>query len=85
MKTGKVSVSLGEGEHLIVDSNVESMRIVKSVGGVETDAYQYSDFTTDRFIYAPSGKSLLRFYHESTDASEALDIAVEVRKVSDTV
>lgn len=82
VKTGKVSMSLGEGEHLIVDSNVESMRIVKSVGGVESDAYQYSDFTTDRFLYAPSGKSLVRFYH---DSATALAISVEVRKVSDTV
>lgn len=85
IETGKVSLSLGEGEHLIVDSNVESMRIVKSVDGVETDAYQQSDFSTDRFIYAPSGKSLLRFYHDEADEKDALEITVEVRKVSDTV
>ena len=79
---GKVGISLLSGEWLIVDANVESMRIVKSVNGVETDVYQYSDFSTDRFIYAPSGKSVLSFFH---DSATALTIAVEVRKVADTV
>ena len=79
---GKVGISLLSGEWLIVDANVESMRIVKSVNGVETDVYQYSDFSTDRFIYAPSGKSVLSFFHDSVTA---LTIAVEVRKVADTV
>ena len=79
---GKVGISLLSGEWLIVDANVESMRIVKSVNGVETDVYQHSDFSTDRFIYAPSGKSVLSFFH---DSATALTIAVEVRKVADTV
>lgn len=82
IENGKVSISISEGESLIVDANVESMRISKNTDGVETDAYQYSDFSTNRFIYAPPGQSLLRFYH---DAADALDVTVEVRKVSDTV
>ena len=79
---GKVSVSLDEGESLIIDANVETMRIAKVTDGVESDAYQYSDFTTNRFVYAPAGLSLLRFYH---DSDNALDISVEVRRIADTV
>ena len=79
---GKVSVSLGQGESLIVDSNVETMRIVRIVNGVESNAYQQSDFSTNRFVYAPPGESLLRFYH---DSDSTLDVIVEVRRVSDTV
>lgn len=80
--SGKVAVSLAEGESLIVDANIESMRIVKASESTETNVYQSSDFSTDRFIYAPNGKSVLRFYH---DESYALDVVVEVRKVADTV
>lgn len=79
---GKVSVFLEEGDSLIVDSNVETMRIVKVTDGEESDAYQCSDFSTNRFVYAPPGESLLRFY---TDSDDVLDVTVEVRRVSDTV
>ena len=79
---GRVSISLNEGERLIVDSNIESMCIVKMTEDSETDVYQHSDFSTGRFIYAPNGRSILRFYH---DSDYALDITVEVRKVADTV
>ena len=85
IEDGKVSISLLEGESLIVDSNIESMRIVKNVDGEESDAYQLSDFSTNRFVYAPFGQSILRFYHDSADVSSALDVTVEVRQVSDTV
>ena len=79
---GAVSISLGEGDSLIVDANIETMRIVKTVDGEETDVYQHSDFSTNRFIYTPPGQSLLRFYH---DQNSALQCAVEVRRVADTV
>lgn len=79
---GRVNVILDEGESLVIDANVESMRIVKATEQGETNVYQLSDYSTDRFIYAPSGKSLLRFYH---DDGYALDVTVEVKLVSDTV
>lgn len=79
---GKVSISLNESEKLVVDANIENMCIVKITEDSETNVYQYSDFSTDRFIYAPHGRCILRFYH---DSEHALDITVEVRKVSDTV
>lgn len=81
---GRVVITLVEGESLIVDANVETMRIAKSTDGEESDVYQYSDFTTNRFIYAPPGKSFLRFHHDA-DSDDVLDATVEVRKVSDTV
>lgn len=79
---GQVSITLNIGERLIVDANIESMRIVKVVDDEEINVYQLSDFETERFIYAPSGKSTLLFTH---DSSTALDVVVEVRKVADTV
>lgn len=79
---GAVSVSLAEGNSLIVDANIETMRIVKIVDGEETDVYQHSDFSTNRFVYAPFGQSKLIFYH---DGNSALECTVEVRRVADTV
>lgn len=79
---GEVSITLNTGEHLIVDANIENMRIVKVVDDEETNVYQLSNFETERFIYAPSGKSTLLFMH---DSSTALDVVVEVRNVADTV
>ena len=80
--SGGVQITLVAGEQLIIDANIESMGITKLSGNTETNAYQYSDFSTERFIYAPSGESKLRFTHSS---SAALDVIVEVRKLSDTV
>ena len=80
---GAVSISVAAGERLIVDANIESMRIVKvTADGEEINAYQRSDFATERFLYAPMGESKLKF----TDASGGtIAAAVEVRQVSDTV
>lgn len=81
--TGAVTVSIAAGEKLIVDANIESMRIVKvTVSGSEVNVYQYSDFSTGRFIRAPTGESRLKFSHST---SAALDVTVEVRQVSETV
>lgn len=81
--TGAMTVSIAAGEKLIVDANIENMRIVKvTSAGREINVYQNSDFSTARFLYAPPGPTRLQFTH-STDA--ALDVTVEVRQVSDTV
>lgn len=80
--TGAVQITLLAGELLIVDANIETMGIIKVSGDTETNVYQYSDFSTERFIYAPSGESKLVFAHST---SAALGVIVEVRKVSDTV
>lgn len=81
--SGAMTISIAAGEKLIVDANIESMRIVKiTSAGSEVNAYQYSDFSTGRFIFAPTGESRLKFTHSTT---AALDVTVEVRQVSDTV
>lgn len=80
---GAMTMSIAAGEKLVIDSNIESMGIIKiTSAGSEVNAYQYSDFSTGRFIYAPTGESRLKFTHSETSA---LDITVEVRQVSDTV
>lgn len=79
---GAMTISIADGEALIIDANIENMRIVKATADGEVNVYQHSDFTTERFLYAPMGESKLKF----TDASgDAIDAAVEVRQVSDTV
>lgn len=81
--SGAMTISIAAGEKLIVDANIESMGIVKiTSAGSEVNAYQYSDFSTGRFIFAPTGESRLKFTHSTT---AALDVTVEVRQVSDTV
>lgn len=81
--SGAVNVTIASGEKLIVDSNVESMRIVKlTSSGAEVNVYQYSDFSTERFIFAPTGESRLKFSHST---SAALDVTVEVRQMSETI
>ena len=81
--SGAMTISIAAGEKLIVDANIESMRIVKiTSAGSEVNVYQNSDFSTGRFIFAPTGESRLKFTHSTT---AALDVTVEVRQVSDTV
>lgn len=80
--SGAMTMSIATGEKLIVDANIESMRIVKETSAGEVNMYQHSDFSTERFIYAPTGESKLKFTHSNTSA---LNITVEVRQVSDTV
>lgn len=80
--SGAMTISIAAGEKLIVDANIESMRIVKETSAGEVNVYQHSDFSTERFIYAPTGESKLKFTHSETSA---LNITVEVRQVSDTV
>jgi hypothetical protein len=80
---GGMTMSIAAGEKLVIDSNIESMGIIKiTSAGSEVNAYQYSDFSTGRFIFAPTGESRLKFTHSTT---AALDVTVEVRQVSDTV
>ena len=80
--SGAMTISIAAGEKMIVDANIESMRIVKETSAGEVNVYQHSDFSTSRFIYAPTGESKLKFTHSETSA---LNITVEVRQVSDTV
>ena len=81
--TGAMTLSIAAGEKLVIDANIGGMGITKiTTAGAEVDVYQYSNFNTARFVWAPPGESRLKFTHSTT---AALDVTVEVRQVSDTV
>lgn len=82
--TGKVTASFSETEKLVIDSNIRTMEIAKRGLNNEliADEYQNSDFSTERFIFAPPGESTLSFSHEG---SEILNAVVEVQTLADTV
>lgn len=82
--TGKVTADIKAGEQLVIDSNPRSMEIARRLEDntfVQTE-YQSSDFSTKRFIFAPSGSSTLSITHEG---SELIKVRVEVRQIADTV
>lgn len=61
VSTGAVSALITEGNKLVVDSRPDRMEIAEYTqnGEYVRNLYQYSDFSTDRFVYAPPGESLL--------------------------
>lgn len=76
--TGKVDVTIDNGNKLVVDSNANQGEIAEYTVSNQyiQNLYQDSDFSTQRFIYAPPGESTLQFTHEG---SAAIDAFVEVR------
>jgi hypothetical protein len=84
VSTGKVTVTVDSGQKLVVDANTGTMEI--TLRGVDnsliSDEYQNGDFSTDRFIYAPSGDSTLSFSHDGTTE---LTVTAEVTTLADTV
>lgn len=63
---GKVIATIGSGSCLIVDSDPTKMEI-SEYDLLETfvsSLYEKSDFSTNRFIYVPVGKSTLKITHE---------------------
>ena len=82
--TGKVTITLGATEKLVVDANTKTMETAKR--GFDNsfigDEYQNSDFSTDRFVFAPPGESVLSATHEGT---QTLTVIVEVNQLADTV
>ena len=82
--TGKVVVTLGAAEKLVVDANVRTMEIARRGldNGFLSDEYPNSDFSTERFVTAPPGESALAVTHEG---SEVLTVIVEVTRLADAV
>lgn len=73
---GTINVSVNAGDMLVINSNPEEAEIcIYGEDGQKTDVYQNSDFSTERFIYAPPGDSTLVCSHTGDDV---LKIAVEV-------
>lgn len=77
--TGKIDLTLKKGQRLVVNSDPTNLEICvcDENNQILEDAYEKSDFSTDRFIYPPPGESKLSFSHE--DANE-MKIWVEVRE-----
>lgn len=60
---GVVNVTVPSNQKLVIDSNPDSMEIAVYTMSNEfvSDAYQDSDFTTQRFIYLPAGECNISF------------------------
>ena len=84
ISTGKVNATIGAGNKLVVDADPDTMEIAEYTQGGEfvRSLYQYSDFTTARFLYAPAGDSLVTFSHSGTSDITAY---VEVEKLAYSV
>lgn len=78
--TGKMNLTLKEGQRLVVNSDPANLEICiyDEKNQRLKDVYEKSDFSTDRFIYPPSGESKLTFSHE--DANE-MKIWAEVKEL----
>lgn len=82
--TGKVTVTIPAGHKLVVDADPDTMEIAEYTtdGEFVRDLYQYSDFSTARFVYAPLGDSTLTFSHDGTGDIKAW---VEVERLAYSV
>lgn len=77
---GKVNVSIANTQKLVIDSTPDNMEIAIYTLDDEfvSDAYQLSDFSTQRFIYLPSGDCKISFI-------DVADCFVEVKKLAYSV
>lgn len=84
ISSGAVATEIKEGQKLVVRSEADRLEIAIYTTENEwvEDVYQQSDFSTARFIYAPSGDSTLKFSHEG---SQELNVSVEVRAYYEAV
>ena len=82
--TGKVTATISEGHKLVVDADPDTMEIAEYTtdGTFVRDLYQYSDFSTERFVYAPQGNSTITFTHDGTGDIKAW---VEVERLAYSV
>lgn len=82
--SGKITIELTSDEKLIIDANPQTINISKCRlnNEVISDAYENSDFTTERFLYAPIGESYITF---SDDTASDLTVIAEVSEYADSV
>ncbi len=82
--TGKVNASVREGRRIVIDCMTipYSIKEFDNANNVKSDLYQYSDFTTQRFINLGFGKNRITVEHDGTNV---LDLAVESRIEYETV
>ena len=79
--TGKVNVTIPDGNKLVVNANPSEMEIAEyTIQNVYVaDRYQDSDFSTARFVYAPPGQSTLSATNES---GGDMQVAVELERIA---
>jgi hypothetical protein len=82
--TGKVIATIPEGNKLVINASPKEMEIAEytASGVYVANHYQHSDFSTERFIIAPVGESVVTFSHEG---AEMLNAIVEVKQLAETV
>lgn len=81
LMTGRVNVTIPEGNKLVVDATPSSMEIAEYTTDNELvgNRYAESDFSTERFVYAPPGESTLTVTNET---GAAATMAVEMERVA---
>ena len=82
--TGKVEATIPDGNKLVVNATPKEIEIAEYTndGVYVQNLYQSSDFSTERFIIAPVGDSIVTFSHEG---AAALNAIVEVKQLAETV
>lgn len=85
ISSGRVDVTVPGGNKLVINADPANMEIAEYTVADNlfvADHYPQSDFSTERFIYAPPGKSVLTILDESGGDISAY---VEVEKLADSV
>ena len=79
--SGRVNVTIAEGNKLVINASPTDMEIAEYTRDnvFVRDCYGYSDFSTERFIYAPPGDSILRVVDDNAAAIQAV---LEVERIA---
>lgn len=81
--SGKIDYELLQGRRMRISSKLPySIKELDSLGGEIADIYQYSDFSTERFLNIRRGVNVISFTHEG---DEDLKAVVEAMIYYDTV
>lgn len=82
--SGKILKRIPEGRRLVIDTTSIPYSIIEmdNNGDNKEDVYQYSDFSTQRFILVKNGSNLIRVAHEGSDD---LKVIFERRELYATV
>lgn len=82
--SGKLTIEIADGNKIVIDSSPASAEIAEytTKNVYVKNLYQYSDFSTARFILIPPGASKLAIQH---DGAGELNAFVEVKRIATTV
>ncbi len=82
--TGKVNCQVAEGRRLVIDTTTipYSIKEMDHNGANVVDRYQYSDFSTKRFLLLENGRNIVRVSQEGTND---IKLYLERRELYETV